>query len=173
MRIWGAVVLVAILNAAVISDSLTGKIRNGLIILGLLLGFSYQMQIAGIAGIGAFAGGVLLPLVFTIPLYAFGAIGAGDGKLLAVVGGFLGMKAVPACLILTFLIGAVQAVLKMLYQRNLKERLHYLADYAVWCLRERRFYPYGQTLTEENAVIHLSAAILFASLIYMMTGGGL
>lgn len=170
MRIWGAVVLAVILNAAVISDSMTGKIRNGLVFAGLMMGLVYQIQTKGVPGTLVFAGGVLLALAVTIPLFAFGAIGAGDGKLLAVVGGFLGAEAMPACLLLTFLLGAVQAVLKMLWQGSLFRRLAYLADYVERSLREGRIKPYGQALQEEEAVIHLSAAILFASLIYMIGG---
>lgn len=170
MRIWGAVILTLILNAAVISDSITGKIRNHLILAGLILGLIYQFQTNGSRGLMIYAGGVLLTLAFLMPLYAWGAVGAGDGKLLAVAGGFLGIAVMPKCIALTFLFGAVQAVLKMIWQGSLFRRLAYLAGYVEGCLRERRLRPYGQALDEEEAVIHLSAAILFASLICMIGG---
>jgi len=83
------------------------------------------------------------------------------------------MEAVPICLLLTFLIGGIQAVLKMLWQGNLVRRLSYLKKYMTECFLEGHMRPYGQSLKEEEAVIHLSAAILFATLIYLMIGGGL
>ena len=90
--------LISLLNAAVITDFTEGKIRNPLILVGFFLGLLYQIVDAGFKGSFVFAGGVLLALVSTLPLYVFGAIGAGDGKLLAVAGGFLGMEAIPMCL---------------------------------------------------------------------------
>lgn len=170
MRIWGAVILVAILNAAVISDFITDKIRNGLILIGLFLGLVYQIVENGGPGIGIYTGGVLFSLVFMLPLFAFGAVGAGDGKLLAVVGGFLGMEMIPKCVVFTILFGAVQAAWKMIWQKSLARRLSCLLGYVEECLRMQRFRPYGQALYEEEAVIHLSAAILFASLICLMGG---
>ena len=170
MRIWGAVILVAILNAALISDFMTDKIRNGLILIGLFLGFVYQITLNGGRGMGIYMGGVLLSLMFMLPLFAFGAVGAGDGKLLAVVGGFLGMEMMPKCIAFTILFGAVQAVCKMIWQRSLFRRLAHLAGYAEECLRCRCLMPYGQALCEKDAVIHMSAAILFASLICLMGG---
>ncbi|MBQ8184484.1 MAG: prepilin peptidase [Lachnospiraceae bacterium] len=162
--------MAVILNAAMVSDILIGKIRNGLIIAGLVLGLIYQAQTAGLGGVRAFAGGVLLTLAAAMLLFAFGAIGAGDGKLLAVVGGFLGMAAVPGYLLLVFLFGAVQAVLKMLWQGSLIRRFRYFAEYMGRSLRTRQWTPYGQSLQEEEAVIHLSAAVLFAWLIGMIGG---
>lgn len=170
MRIWGAVILVAILNAALISDFMTDKIRNGLILTGLFLGFVYQIALNGGWGIGIYMGGVLLSLVFMLPMFAFGAVGAGDGKLLVVVGGFLGMEMLPKCVAFTMLFGAVQAVGKMIWQRSLFQRLACLAGYVEECLRCRCLKPYGQALSEKDAVIHLSAAILFASLVCLMGG---
>lgn len=170
MHIWGAVILVVVLNVAVISDSATGKIKNRLICTGLLVGLLYRIQAHGLSGFWDYAGGVLFMLLLTVPLFLFGAIGAGDAKLLAVVAGFLGTKAVPACFFLTFLLGALQAVLKMLWRKNLRKRLACLAGYVEKSLLERRLRPYGQALHEEEAVIHMSASILFASLIYMIGG---
>lgn len=170
LRIWGACVLAVILNAAMLSDFLTGKIKNNLIAAGFILGLAYQLQVAGIGGIRVFAGGVLLPFVLTFPLFAFGAVGAGDVKLLAVAGAFLGMEAMPECLLWSLLLGGAAAFLKMLRKKSFSSRFSYLASYVGQSLRENRWRPYGQPFQEEDAVIHLSVCILFAVLICIIGG---
>lgn len=170
MRIWGACVLAVVLNAAMIGDMMLGKIKNGLILIGLVLGLAYQIQTLGLAGIGVFASGLLLTLAVTLPLFAFGAIGAGDGKLLAVVAGFIGGKAMPMCLFFTFLFGAVQGAVKLLLQGTLRKRLSHLIRYMKQSLQSGHWNPYGQSLQEEEAVVHLSAAILFGTLFCMLGG---
>lgn len=170
MCIWGACILAVILNAAMLSDLLTGRIKNSLILSGLILGLLYQLLTAGAGGIFVFAGGMLLPFAVTFPLFAFGAIGAGDVKLLAVTGGFLGAEAMPGCLLWSLLFGAVGALLKMLFKGSLCRRFLYLAEYVGQVLGEGKWRPYGQSFREEEAVIHLSVCILFAALACMIGG---
>lgn len=170
MCIWGACVLAVILNAAMLSDLLTGRIKNHLILTGLVLGLLYQVLTAGTGGIFVFAGGVLLPLAVTFPLFAFRAIGAGDVKLLAVAGGFLGMETMPKCLLWSLLFGALAALLKMLSRGSFCRRFLYLAEYVGQSFREGRWKPYGQPFQEEEAVIHLSVCILFAALACVIGG---
>ena len=170
MRIWGAIILTAILNAAVIGDSLSGKIRNWLVAVGFVCGLVYQIHTRGVAGLAVFAGGVVFTLACTVLLFAFGAIGAGDGKLLAAVGGFLGWKAMPTCLFLTFLLGSLWSLGAMIRRRNMKKRFSCLKSYVELCKEKKSWLPYGQSFKEEDAVIQLSPAILFAVLIYLIGG---
>lgn len=170
MCIWGACILAVILNAAMLCDFLTGKIQNRLIVVGLVLGLAYQLKTAGISGISVFAGGVLLPFAVTFPLYVLRAIGAGDVKLLAVAGGFLGMEVMPECLLWSLLFGGAAAFLKMLRKKNFSRRFSYLASYVGQSLSEKRWKPYGQPFQEEDAVIHLSVCILFAALVCIIGG---
>ncbi len=170
MQLFGDCILISILNAAMVADMLTGKIRNGLILTGLALGLFCQLWVHGTAGIPVFAAGVFLPFVGTFPLFAFGAVGAGDVKLLAVIGGFLGMAAMPRCLFFTLVFGAVAAVLKMLFQGSLYRRFVCLASYVEQSIRGRCWMPYKASLHEEQAVIHLSAPMLFAVLTCMLGG---
>lgn len=170
MHFLGACILIAVLNVAMVMDMLTGKIRNVLILTGFVLGLFYQLWLHGIFGGLVFAGGALLPFIITFPLFAFRAVGAGDVKLLTVAEGFLGISAMPACLLLTLLLGGGMAFLKMLFQKTLVPRFLYVADYVEQCLREKRLKPYGQPFEEEQAVVHLSVPILLAALICMIGG---
>ena len=52
--------------------------------------------------------------------YLIGVLGAGDIKLFSVIGGFTNLKTLTDCVLAAFVAGAVIAVLKMLYMRNLR-----------------------------------------------------
>src|ERR1700733_8429104 len=89
-------------------DLTTYKIRNGLVLL-LLLPYAAVVPCARFAAneIGwsvAVAAGVLL---FAFAFFAFGWIGGGDGKLVAVTALWLGADHTPAYLMFTALFGGV------------------------------------------------------------------
>jgi prepilin peptidase CpaA len=85
-----AVPLLALLVLAAREDLRTRRISNGLIVLGLILGIVVRFAVEGRAGLlsaatGAlFAGGLLYPGLW------LGWTGAGDVKLMAVSGAWLG-----------------------------------------------------------------------------------
>lgn len=97
------VILAVILTWAVVSDLRSRRIPNLLTLPGLALGLVLWTVEAGWLGLktsllGTLAGGALLFLPF-----AAGGIGAGDVKLLAVVGAFSG----PAVVFRSFLAAAI------------------------------------------------------------------
>lgn len=63
------------------------------------------------------------------PLYYCRMLGAGDIKLMAVICGFLGLLQGGTVIFTGFLIGAVLALIKLLIQRSLIQRLTYLYAY--------------------------------------------
>ena len=82
--------LMGLLGAAVWTDQRQQRIPNDLVIVILLLGFGTQTVLHGMDGFIDAGLGVLVGLaVFLVP-YAGGGMAAGDVKLLAAVGAFLG-----------------------------------------------------------------------------------
>ena len=79
-----------VLVAASITDLRSHRISNKLILLGLVFGFLMQAASGGVTGCLNGALGLLLGFALFIPLYALCAMAAGDVKLMAVVGLFLG-----------------------------------------------------------------------------------
>jgi prepilin peptidase CpaA len=62
-------------------------------------------------------------LACLLPLYAVGGMGAGDVKLLAGVGAWMGVTATFYAFCVSTVVGAVMAVLMVVYSRNLAK--HY------------------------------------------------
>jgi prepilin peptidase CpaA len=114
-----------LLAGAIVTDLRARRIPNRLVACGLLLALAahtaawaaapasasaLDAAIAPLAGL-AMAGAVLLPL------YLLGACGAGDVKLMAMVGAFLGVSGTLAAILFTFIAGGIAALAFALWHR--------------------------------------------------------
>ncbi|SFB09473.1 prepilin peptidase CpaA [Acetitomaculum ruminis DSM 5522] len=161
--------LILLLLLAVFYDFQTLKISNKIIITGLIIGLTGQLYFRGLlAGTLNFFEGIMIPLIILIPLFVFSMIGAGDIKLLAVVGAFLGYKAVFDCIIISFLLGAVLALVKMLKEGNLLSRLQYLAEYFKEFLITKKIKPYYIPEEGNKNILHFSLEIFLGVLISLV-----
>ncbi len=112
--------LAGFLVAAVWQDVRTRRIPNRLVLVGTLAGLvlngalplALSQTVARPGGLGWLASfeGMALGLVLLLPLYALKTLGAGDVKLLAMVGAFVGPHAVLGVLVATLVAGGVLAV---------------------------------------------------------------
>lgn len=131
------IILLSNLFCCAIYDVRYRRIPNRLVAAGLAAGILCGYVQTGIQGITMAAGGILLPMLVFFPLYAIRMFGAGDVKLLAVVGGFFGIREVPVCFLFIFLFGAAAGLLRMLRHRSLLRRLMNLREYIFECAAGR------------------------------------
>jgi prepilin peptidase CpaA len=113
------IVVAALVVVAAAIDIKRHRIPNGLVFFGALVGCALQFAAFGWGGVMAALGGMGLGLVMLAPLYLMGAMGAGDVKLLAMVGSYLGAAGVFAAALLAFVAGGVLAVAVALRHRAL------------------------------------------------------
>lgn len=145
------------------------KVSNRWIVFGICLGVFWEIRSFGATGIPRFAAGFLLPLFLLYPLFFIRALGAGDLKLLAVIGGFLGVRDLIPCMVFTFCFGACMALAILIARRSLAARLHYFFQYFQRLIRTGEILPYGEPgRRPEN--FHFTAAILPGVLFWL--GGG-
>ncbi|MDD4753996.1 MAG: prepilin peptidase [Desulfitobacteriaceae bacterium] len=83
-------VVALVLLVCVITDYREHKIYNMVLLPSLLLGVGYNFVIAGWLGLGQSALGMLAGLTILLIPFALGGMGAGDVKLLAVIGAVKG-----------------------------------------------------------------------------------
>lgn len=105
-----AVPLLTLLGVATFIDLRSHLIPNAFSLGGAVVGLIVQGSIAGPAGILAGCAGFVLCLVCFLPFYVSGGMAAGDVKLMATVGAFLGPLAGLAACFSTLIIGSVIAL---------------------------------------------------------------
>ena len=117
-------ILLLLLTSICLSDFRARRIPNRLVLAGLLAALSWQAL--GPAGAGlfdpdapgalgasaAFAGAAAAFAGFLL-LHRMGTMGAGDVKLMAMLGAFFGLDALPALVLMVFLCGGVLVAVRM------------------------------------------------------------
>jgi prepilin peptidase CpaA len=103
-------VLTAILVSAVYGDLRRHRISNQLNVLGFVAGLTLQCSAGGLHGLTFGLAGAAAGLACFAPFYLLRAMGAGDVKLLAVVGTFLGPMGAVYAALATLLAGGVGAI---------------------------------------------------------------
>lgn len=99
--------LFTLLAIAIATDIKSNRIPNLLLAPALSFALLLQTLIAGPSGLLAALGGLCVGLAMLMPLYAMGGMGAGDVKLLGVVGSFLGPWGALAAGAATLIAGAI------------------------------------------------------------------
>ncbi|HSV58990.1 MAG TPA: A24 family peptidase [Variovorax sp.] len=118
-------VLFALLLIASVSDWRSYRIPNWLTFGGALFALLSGVLMARTPGAGAMQAlsGLALGFVLLLPCYALGVMGAGDVKLMAMVGAFLGAGATLQAVALSLIAGGVAAIAFALYHRKLARML--------------------------------------------------
>ena len=109
--------LTILLGLAAWFDTRQSRIPNSIVALVLLLGFALHTADGGLSGAGVALYGLVVGLVLTLPFYVVNALGAGDVKLIAAVGAFVGAQAVIGTILAILLCGGVFALWAIASQR--------------------------------------------------------
>lgn len=109
----------ALLLGAVIYDVVSHRLPNHYLLLGLLVAFGLQAWIAGWGGVISAGAGFLTGFALFVPFYALGGMAAGDVKMMAVVGTFLGGIGAFWAGAYSLMAGSVLGVIYLLYKGHL------------------------------------------------------
>ncbi len=118
-------VLIALLTISIITDLKTRRIPNALVCIGTLAGFflSY-FNLNGDITLYQSVFGTILGLLMLLPGYFVGKMGAGDVKLLAMCGSFLGVQATVMAGLCTLLLGGIFALCWIFLVKELSIKDH-------------------------------------------------
>jgi prepilin peptidase CpaA len=117
--------LLTVLTICVITDLKSRKIYNKVIYPSLLIAFILQFTASGWAGLSHAFLGFLIGLGLLLIPYMMGGMGAGDVKLLAFIGALKGGSFVFESFLYIALVGALMAVLIILFRRGLLKSIVY------------------------------------------------
>jgi prepilin peptidase CpaA len=104
-------IVVAVLMVSTVTDVAWHRIPNVVLFPALLVALVLQFAFAGLSGVVSAVSGLFIGIAFLLPLYALGGMGAGDAKLLGVVGAFLGHSAILIAGAFTLIAGAILGLL--------------------------------------------------------------
>jgi len=108
----------ALISAAVITDYKYYKIPNTLNLWGLISAIYLNLFLLGQYNLYSIAIGFVVPFFILYPVFMIGGIGAGDIKLLCVIGTVLGMKSIVIFTAFCFMIAGIIGILKLFSSVN-------------------------------------------------------
>ena len=124
IQILVAVLLPVILIAASWIDLKQHRIPNFLTLSALIAGVSLQLLLQGWSGIMYSLGGMAIGFLIFIPFYIKGGMGAGDVKLMAAAGAFLGFEDTLLAVGLTLFAGSIMGVFLLVILGGIKSAMH-------------------------------------------------
>lgn len=131
--------VLAVLVAAVVADLRTRKVPNLIGLGGCALGLACGAVLGDWAGFLFSGAGLLVGFALLLPLYILKGMGAGDVKLMAATGSFLGPAITLDAVLYTFLAGGLLALIVVVHSigaaelaRQLLDSLRHLVLRRVW-----------------------------------------
>jgi prepilin peptidase CpaA len=122
--VWSNLLLIVLLCICVLTDLRNRKIYNAVLLPFLCLGFVFNAIASGLTGLEqSFLGTVVGFSLLLIPFF-MGGMGAGDVKLLAVIGGIKGLMFVIMAAFYMALAGGIMALLVLLFNKGIKSRFY-------------------------------------------------
>ena len=154
------VIVIVVVLLGVISDYRQFKIPNWLIVFGIVaaLIINLMQAIVGI-DICKYILGFIIPFAILFPMYAIGGIGAGDVKLLCVIGGLVGRSSVEMIIVISMIVAGILCVMNLL-----KSLITGKADITT-------AYLFGKAYKGLHKM-HFSLAILVGTIVVIGTNGG-
>lgn len=110
--------LIAVLVCATILDVTTHRIPNALLLPALIIALIVAAMTTGATGLLLSIAGFLVGMAVLLPLYALGAMGAGDVKLLGVAGAFLAPYGALVAGVATLILGGVYGILWVIWRAS-------------------------------------------------------
>jgi len=120
---WHVRLVAVVLVIAAWIDGRELRVPNWITYPMVLAGLIYSTSVGGWGGLGDGIIGMSAGLLCLLPLYAVGGMGAGDVKLMAGVGAWLGWKVTVAAFCVSTIVGAVMAVFMALRRHSFQK--HY------------------------------------------------
>ena len=143
--IYYVIPLIATVSMAVVSDFRDWRIPNRLIAVGMIQGFLMSAVVRGPCdGLLSSVAGCVIPAVILFVLFHKKALGAGDIKLLATAGTFVGTDVIRV-IVYSFLAGGVISLFFLLKYR--KCQTPHSAHYVVVIHEYYAYVIYGHTHT--------------------------
>ena len=152
---WHVKVVSAILILAAWIDGKELKVPNWITFPMVLSGLIASAWMGGWAGLGHGIMGMGVGLACLLPLYAVGGMGAGDVKLMAGMGAWLGWRLTAEAFCVSVVVGALMAVIMVLMKGTLRKHYEqFLTILSEWMVI-RNPYELSRIAADRKPTMHL------------------
>ena len=152
-------IAIFVLGVAVTYDIRSGRIPNWLTFPAMAVALACHVWITGVPGLLSSAYGLLIGFAIFLVLYLLGGMGAGDVKLMAAVGAFLGPKDVLLAALFTAIAGGIYAITLLIVQKNNRRALGRLGAMAKGLLLTGRLIHIPAKENEKATPLRYGVAI--------------
>ncbi len=132
---WQVKLVSAILILAAWIDGRQLRVPNWITFPMVLSGLVYSTWAGNLSGLGAGLAGMAMGLACLLPLYAVGGMGAGDVKLMAGIGAWLGWQITLESFLVSAIVGAIMAIcmvaVRGTWQKHYENLLTILSEWMV------------------------------------------
>ena len=148
-------------GCAALMDIQRAKVDNGWLLFCVLVSLFTRIWKIDVSSLGSWICGLLVPILILGILFIFRMLGAGDIKLLSVIGSMIGPTKILNCISYSFLIAAALMISSGIVCQRILYLLHYISVYFKTGKREP-YYKSGMPL--EN--FHFTVPIFLSALLY-------
>ena len=157
--------LTIVLLIAVIVDIRSHKIPNWLTFSSSIIAIIYHTCVKGTEGLLFSLKGLLVGIAVLIIPYLMGGIGAGDVKLMGVIGGFLGYGSVFIAFLCSAIIGGFYALMLLALNGHIKETLQRYGTMLKTFLLTQKFIYISPSSQEKKPRLCYGVAIALGTII--------
>ena len=148
-------------GCAALMDIQRAKVDNGWLLFCVLVSLFTRIWKMDVSSLGSWICGLLVPILILGILL----LGAGDIKLLSVIGSMIGPTKILNCISYSFLIGAVISAALMISSGIVCQRILYLLHYISVYFKTGKREPYYKSgMPLEN--FHFTVPIFLSALLY-------
>lgn len=159
-------VLCLLLTTACGFDYRKRKIPNGLVAVMALTGMAFRFRRDGAVGVPLYLGEAATIVALLYFLYKISVVGAGDVKLLGAAAGYLPFNKIFLFSFVSLLIAAIISLVKLLVNKNFRERLSVFFGYLEDIAKKGALLSYPVTEGEKKAAtVCLSGPVLLSLLL--------
>lgn len=147
-------------------DLVTIKISNSFLLLSAAGALVWRVSCRSVSGLLSGFAGAAVPLTLFFVFFCFRMIGAGDVKLTAVLGFWMGAGKILPGIFAALLAGAALSLISFIRYRNFRERMEYLFSYIRAYCRTGTAVPYRSGFQKESC-IHFAVPVLVSVLLWI------
>lgn len=156
--------LLTLLAIGAVSDWRRAKIPNWLTYSGMAGGLLLHVLESGVGGLGMSAGGMVVGMGLFLGFYVLGGMGAGDVKLMGLVGGFVGIPQILPVAVAIALFGGAYALAVAIGSWGIREGVNRVFSVFLACaltggIRRACSPPDAQPKLRYGVVIALGTAV--------------